>query len=302
LKKLLITGGTGFIGRHALATAVKKGYEVYAVTIDNTMPSVNGVEWIYLDLFDYEQVKIKISEIRPSHLLHLAWYAVPGKYWSSIENIEWVKASLELLTTFQENGGKRAVFAGSCAEYDWKHGFCSESVTPLNPTSLYGVCKNSLQQILRQFSTETALSNAWGRIFFLYGPYEHPGRLVSSVIISLLQGKEALCTHGEQIRDFMHVQDVADAFVALLDSDLEGPVNIASGNPVRIREVVMAIASKLGAENLVKMGAMPAAEDEPPLLLADVKRLASEIAWKPKYDLNMGLDNSITYWRNHLNS
>ncbi|MCX6984405.1 MAG: NAD(P)-dependent oxidoreductase [Lentisphaerae bacterium] len=293
MKKLLITGATGFIGRHSLATATAKGYDVYAVTIDKSPPVEKQVNWIHLDLFDYQEVRQKISEIGPSHLLHFAWYAEPGKYWTSVENIKWVQSSLELLTVFQQSGGKRVVFAGSCAEYDWNYGYCSESVTPLGPNTLYGVCKNSLQQIVTKFSAETGISSAWGRIFHLYGPFEHPRRLVPSIINSLLCGQDALCSHGEQIRDFMHVQDVADAFVALLDSDVHGSVNIASGNPVRIRDVVMAIASKLGAANLVRFGAIPVPENEPPLLLADVQRLNKEVGWKPSWDLDKGLSQTI---------
>ena len=137
MKKLLITGATGFIGRHLLATAIAMGYDVYAVTIDESPPVEKQVNWIHLDLFDYQEVRQKIAAIRPSHLLHFAWYAEPGKYWTSVENIKWVQASLELLMVFQQSGGKRAVFAGSCAEYDWNYGFCSESVTPLVPNTLY---------------------------------------------------------------------------------------------------------------------------------------------------------------------
>ena len=296
MKKLLITGATGFIGRHSLATATAKGYDVYAVTIDESPPAEKQVKWIHLDLFDYQDVRQKISEIRPSHLLHFAWYAEPGKYWTSVQNVKWVQASLELLMAFQQSDGRRAVLAGSCAEYDWKYGFCSESVTPLVPNTLYGVCKNSLQHIVTRFSAETGISSAWGRIFFLYGPHEYPSRLVPSVINSLLQGTEALCSHGEQIRDFMHVQDVADAFLALLDSAVQGPVNIASGNPVRIRDVVMAIASKLAAENLVKFGAIPVPENEPPLLLADVQRLNKDVDWKPSWDLDKGLSHTIGFY------
>jgi nucleoside-diphosphate-sugar epimerase len=298
LKKLLITGATGFIGRHALATAVCEGYDVYAVTSKEPLPSTNNVKWIYLDLFDYEQIKQKISEIKPLHLLHFAWYAEPGKYWNSDENVKWVQASLELLMVFQQNGGKRVVFAGSCAEYDWKYGYCAEQVTPVVPNTLYGVCKNSLQRIVTQFSIQTGLSSAWGRIFFLYGPHENPQRLVPSVIRSLLQGNKALCSHGEQIRDFLYVQDIADAFVALLDSDVQGPVNIASGNPVRIKDVVSTIAVKLNAEHLVQFGAIPTSPDDPPLLVADVRRIKNEVKWSPNYGLDHGISYTIESWAN----
>ncbi|WP_421021629.1 NAD-dependent epimerase/dehydratase family protein, partial [Klebsiella pneumoniae] len=83
--------------------------------------------------------------------------------------------------------------------------------------------------MLTAYASQTGLSATWARLFFMYGPGEHPNRVTSSVILSLLQGKSAQCSHGMQIRDFLHVADVASALVTLLDSDVTGPVNIGSG-------------------------------------------------------------------------
>jgi nucleoside-diphosphate-sugar epimerase len=189
--------------------------------------------------------------------------------------------------------------AGTCAEYDWNYGYCSESVTPRNPDSPYGICKHAMQEMLRAYSESTGLSSAWGRIFFLYGPYEHPNRLVSSVIRSLLSGELARCSHGNQIRDFLYVQDVADAFVALLESNVAGTVNIASGKPIAIKEVVYQIAEQIGRLDLIQLGVIPVAAKEPPLLVADIGRLSNEVGWFPKLDLYKGLRLAINSWKIH---
>src|SRR4030095_7552715 len=99
-------------------------------------------------------------------------------------------------------------------------------------------------------------SSAWGRLFFLYGPHEPRERLVASVIRSILMDEPALCSHGRQNRAFLHVQDAADALVALLDSAVSGPVNIASGTPVAVLDVVQEIANPLERPNLVQPGAL----------------------------------------------
>ncbi len=134
---------------------------------------------------------------------------------------------------------------------------------------------------------EVGLSSAWGRIFFVYGPYEHPSRLVPSVIRALRQGVPARCTAGTQLRDFLHVRDVAAAFVALLDSTIEGPVNIGSGQPVEIRRLIYAIADTLGRRDLVELGAALPASD-PLAVIADVARLHDDLGWSPEYDLGLG--------------
>ena len=296
MKRILLTGATGFIGRYCLQLlSAAENSEIHAVSSNEQKKNGLNVHWHQTDLLDSGQVSELLAQVKPSHLLHFAWYAVPGKYWNSIENIRWVQASLALLHAFFLHGGQRAVAAGTCAEYDWKYGYCSENLTPLVPATLYGTCKHSLQIMLDAFSKQTVFSSSWGRIFFLYGPHEHPQKLVSSVIRSLLRGKPARCTHGNQIRDYLYVQDVAEAFIALLNSKVQGPVNIASGHPITLKDIILKIAKKTNRQNLVELGVIPTLANEPHLLIADVKRLFDEVGWRPKYDLDYGLEQAIEY-------
>ena len=301
MKRVLITGATGFIGLHCLPLLVARGYEVHAVSSRRTTANESNIHWHQTDLLDSPQVAALMVEVQPNYLLHFAWYAIPGKYWTSPENLRWVQASVGLLQEFAGHGGKRVVMAGTCAEYDWRYGYCSEVVTPLAPATLYGTCKHSLQLMLAAFSKQTGLSAAWGRIFFLFGPHEHPDRLVAYVIRSLLRGEPARCSHGRQIRDFLYVQDVADAFVALLESGVSGPVNIASGRPMALRELVYEIAAKFNRDDLIQLGAVSTSPDDPPLLVAHVQRLYDEVGWTPKYDLDTGLEQTLEWWKHESN-
>ncbi|OQX09805.1 MAG: epimerase [Desulfobulbaceae bacterium A2] len=296
-KRVLVTGAAGFVGRHCLPILLSKGFDIHAADVVIPENNIYGVNWHDIDLLDTQKTNELIETIHPTHLLHFAWYAKPGEYWTSTENVRWLEGSLHLLRVFQKTGGTRVVMAGTCAEYDWKFGYCSEYVTPLVPSSLYGTCKNAMQHLLKVFSRETGLSSAWGRVFFLYGPHENPSRLVSSVIIKLIQNKTALCSHGNQIRDFLHVKDVASAFVSLLMSDVDGPVNIASGKPIALKEIILSIADKLGKNNLVKLGALPQKENEPSVLFGDTKRLFSEVIWQPQYDIDGGIRETIDWWQ-----
>lgn len=302
MKRVLLTGATGFIGNHCVPLLAEKGFEIHAVSSKAPPPQCPfEVHWHKADLLDITQTKTLIQGVKPTHLLHLAWYVVPGKCWTSDENLRWVQASLGLLQAFSRCGGQRVVMAGTCAEYDWQYCYCSEQVTPLSPTTLYGTSKHALRIMVDAFAKENALSNAWGRIFFLYGPHEQPVRLVPSVIRSLLLDKPALCTHGNQLRDYLYVEDVADAFIALLESDIQGPVNIASGYPVALKDIVYTIAEKLNRRDLLQMGALPLPENEPDLLVANVGRLTGEVGWRPRHDLDQGLDKTIHWWEDRLN-
>ncbi|OGS45226.1 MAG: epimerase [Elusimicrobia bacterium RIFOXYD2_FULL_34_15] len=302
MKKILVTGANGFLGRHVIPLLLKHNYHVYAVDNNITMGSEKkeNLSWHECNLFDPEDKKSLFSKIKPTHLLHLAWYTVPKKYWTAPENVLWVKASIELFFNFLENGGRRAVFAGTCAEYNWDYELLSEDKTPLLPKTLYGKCKNSLNTMLGALAEQKDISYAWGRIFFLYGSGENKERLIPEVINSLLKGKEVNCSHGRQVRDFLHVEDVADAFVTLVESNLRGSVNIASGQPATLKQIIYKIAEKLDRKDLIRLNAVPSSKSEPLRLIADNKRLKNELKWKPKYNLDSGLEKTIKWWKKEI--
>ena len=197
--------------------------------------------------------------------------------------------------------------AGSCVEYDWsKGGVCEERSSPLADAatrlSPYAASKIALQKTVAEFAKEERLSAAWGRIFFQYGPYEHPDRLVPSVIRHLLMNQEARCTHGRQIRSFLHVADVGAAFASLLDSEIQGPVNIGSDERIALADLIERIAREIGRPDLIRLGAQSAPADEPPLLVPDIHRLRDEVKWQPRFTLSKGITDTIAWWRGHLAS
>jgi nucleoside-diphosphate-sugar epimerase len=301
--RILITGASGFIGRQASEIAVGRGAAVHAVVSSMPAERVAGVEYHVIDLLgDVAAMQERIAAIAATHTLHLAWYAVPGKFWTAAENAQWVDATLALARVFGESGGTRFVGAGSCAEYEWASGVCAEATTPCVPATPYGVAKDTTRRLLEQWAEQAGVSFAWGRIFFLYGPGEAGERLIPSVIRALLSGEHAPVTEGRQVRDFLHVRDVADALVTLLLSDVRGAVNIAAGEPVAVRDVVAMIGEALQACGRIRYGAIPMRADEPAVLIGDAARLRDELAWKPQFNLRDGLRDTIDWWRSVLSA
>lgn len=300
MKRVILTGATGFVGRQAIEPLVQQGFEVHAITRGATeqRQGAENVVWHSLDLLDAAKVGDFCRVVRAGYLLHFAWYVEHGKFWNAPENLDWVAASLNLLRRFAENGGRRVVSAGTVAEYDWRtDGVYSETETSLAQHTLYGASKHAVHLILRRFAEQTNLEYAWGRIFFLFGAGEAPNRLVASVVRSLLNDEPAKCSHGNQIRDFMAVEDAADAFAALLASDVCGAVNVASGKAVKLKDLIYVIADSLGARENVRLGAIPPQTGEPTEIVADTRRLREEVGWQPQRTLDERLSQTIDWWR-----
>ena len=330
-KRVLVSGAGGFIGRWSVPALLRLGYEVHAVLSGKASRDVpeqlRGAKPHFADLLDDSAIDELTREVRPTHLLHFAWIAAPGVYWNSEENFRWLAASERLLRSFRAQGGSRVMMAGTCAEYDWSRvEVCDELSSPLAKTKAatlrgagatrhdaataasdaataatrYAACKIALQTILADFGREERLSTAWGRIFFQFGPHEHPDRLVPSVIRNLLLNREAPCSHGRQIRSFLHVADVGEAFAAVLDSELEGPVNIGSDERVSLADLVDRIGRQIGRPELLRLGARPAPPGEPSLLVPEIHRLRDEARWRPRFTLNEALGDTIAWWRSRL--
>ncbi len=283
--RVLVTGASGFIGRQAATALREAGFEVLA-------PSR-----LDADLLDPEEARRLVLAERPSHLLHLAWNVTPGVYWESPENHRWVETTRALARAFGEAGGRRFVGAGTCAEYDWTagDGLCVAGTTALKPATLYGTCKNAAREALEKEAVTAGFSAAWGRIFHVYGPHEHPSRFVPSVASALLEGRPARTSHGAQVRDFLHVADAGRAFAALVESDAAGAFDIGSGRETTMAFVARTLARLAGEPGLLELGALPSAASEPPRLVPEISALRA-LGFAPRFGLEDGLADALA-WR-----
>lgn len=283
--KVLVTGATGLIGSCAVSQLMNSGFDVLAVS-----RSGEGTSGISLDVHDYDSVSAFMKRERPEYLLHLAWNVNPGFYTSS-DNLDWVVSSLNLLKIFAQNGGKRAVFAGTCCEYDMSYGFLQEDVTPLKPDSLYGTAKLSLYELASSWSAQMNLSFAWGRIFFLYGKNERRERIVPYIIDSFLKGEKPALKYPFILRDYTHSSDIAAGMTALLMSDFNGAVNISSGKAISLREIAEKAAMLIGCP--VPEYQEVYDENMPPLVIGDCRRLNHVIGFIPSVSWEEGLSEVI---------
>ncbi len=266
--KILLTGATGFIGSH-VAQALA-GHEIVTLGRDLLDPC------------------FRLPASRFDVCVHLAWYVEPGKYLESPLNKDWVEASLRLARNVN---CRRLVVTGTCFEYTMSAKRLSEYSSTV-PDTLYAQSKLALLRKLEALE----LSPAWLRIFYQYGPREDSRRLVPHIINSVLRGEPALLTPGEQVRDFLHIEDVASAIATVATGNLTGAVNIGSGVGVTVREIAETIGDITGRRDLIRLGAKPYSSTDPMHVVADNAKLRAT-GWKPRYDLTTGLRHTVNWWK-----
>jgi nucleoside-diphosphate-sugar epimerase len=283
---ILLTGATGFIGSHVARELLRRGHEVHAtVRPVSDRRRIRDLEG-RLVLHEGEMDSLPVL---PDLAVHLAWYAVPGKYLTAPENRDCLEASRRFLAKLR----CRAVFAGTCFEHDLGLGILRED-SPTKPATLYAECKDALRR-----EVEPRPDSAWVRFFYQYGPWEDERRLMAAVIRGQLKGEPSKVTPGDQKLDYLHVEDVAAAVCSVAESRLEGCVNIGSGKAPSVREIVSGIAELGGRPELIQWGAYPQKPGDPMLIQADNAKLRST-GWSPKYTLETGLRHTFDWWRREL--
>jgi nucleoside-diphosphate-sugar epimerase len=277
LRRALVTGAGGFVGRFAVQALRERNFDVFAAG------RAEG------DLLEPGTAERIVREARASHLLHLAWTTEHGRYWDDPANRDWVEATARLVDAFGQAGGRRVVFAGSCAQYEWgAEDPLSETAAPRRPVTIYGRAKQDASELVPP-------TGATGILFFPYGPGERAERLVPSVARNILAGREAPASAGSQVRDFIHVADCGAALAALLESDVAGDVNVGSGEGAAVAEIARAVARISGDEELLRLGALPG--DDRTSVVASTARLRDEVGFVPAFTLEAGLRNAVEWWR-----
>jgi nucleoside-diphosphate-sugar epimerase len=286
--RVLLTGATGFIGREVVRPLRAAGAEIH--TLGRSDPGIPGVSHHRVDLLGHDLDAVRA--LGATHLIHLAWYPERA-FWIAPENLDWVAASARLVRAFAAGGGRRALVAGSCAEYAWGPARLDEAASPIAPSSLYGSAKASLHAQLAKDAPELGLSLAWARIFFPYGPLERPQRLLGTLLAAMRSGERAHFSGGYQRRDFIHVEDAAAAIVAILAAPIEGAVNVASGGAVEVRRFVEIAAGHAGMTDRVVFGTQPLPAGEPALIEGATERLIGGTSYRPRFTLAEGLADAV---------
>ena len=293
--KILLTGATGFIGANFLRQAIARGHQVAALASpDKPLPKnlAAGKDLIWLPGTLANAPWKEIAAFGAETCVHCAWITTPGIYLESPENLRFLEDSLTFLRRVRETGAKHIVGLGTCVEYRIGREILSEDRTPVAPTTVYARCKNDLRIALETDAKANHFSSCWARVFYPYGPGEHPARLCSSIIQKLARDEKIILKTPGSTKDYIFIEDLAAALLAVVEKKFHGSINLGTGTGTTVREIAETLARLMGKAGMIEE-INPPATDPLGYVVADATKLKA-LGWRPKFTMEQGLERMMT--------
>lgn len=299
-KKILIIGGTGFIGFHLLKEARKRNLSVYSISRHKPHPNrfVKGVKYFFVDINNFEKLKKKIKT-NYDYVVNASGHKDNKN--TAAEKIDIKKthffALINLVNIFLNRKIRKFIQIGSSAEYGIAPAPQKETFD-FKPISTYGEAKLASTQLLQILYKTQLFPATILRPFQVYGPNQGVNKIIPEVIISCLKNKKIKLTEGKQIRDFYYVADFVRVVFRSLDSKkLEGEIlNVAAGKPVEIKQIIKKIFDEIRAGKLL-FSQLGYRKDENMKLYASIKKIKKYLKLNQTVNLKQGLRNTINYYR-----
>jgi len=281
--KVLVTGAAGFVGRHVVAQLLERGHEVIAVARDEAkarrLAWFDRVRFIACDI--HEPIDRPAERFgQPEAVMHLAWPGLPN-YEALFHYEETLPADYRFLKSLVQGGVGQLLVTGTCFEYGMQSGALAEDL-PTAPANPYALAKDTLRKQLQALQQQHAYTLQWARLFYMHGIGQSPNSVLAQ-LDRAIDNRETLfnMSGGEQLRDYLPVNEVASRAVTLLEHpDCNGVVNICSGEPISVRRLVERHLANRGASIRLNLGHYPYSPDEPMAFWGDASRLAAILTKK----------------------
>ncbi len=288
--RILLTGPTGFIGAAFIERALQAGHQIAGLIIPSEnipahLPVTPDLKWFRgtLDEAPWDTIR----DFRPDVCIHTAWVTAPGVYLESPDNFKFLDSSIRFLSKVREAGTRHIVGLGTCIEYQITNEKLSEDTTPIVPTTTYARCKNDLRLRLESDAKVEGFLACWCRVFYPYGPREHPSRLCTSIIQKVSRNETIVLKTPGSTKDYIFIEDLASALLTVVEKRFTGAINLGTGLGISVREIAQTIEAMMGKTGLVQE-ANPPQIDPMGYVVADASKLRG-LGWKPGHDLTAGL-------------
>lgn len=280
MKKILVTGATGFIGNYVIEELLKQGFQIIA----SSSKKEKAVQAAWFDKVTYIPFDLSSFDNNnnycvffddPDAIIHLAWEGLPN-YKSAFHTEENLPRHFAFIQNLVRNGLTDITITGTCFEYGMQEGCLTETM-PAFPGNPYAAAKDTLRKKLQQLQSDTSFHLKWVRLFYMYGPGQNPNSLLSQLDRALANGDESFnMSGGEQVRDYLPVQKVAEYIVKIaLQNEITGVINCCSGRGIKVKDLVTNYLASKKASMKLNLGYYPYTDYEPMEFWGDDKKLRS---------------------------
>lgn len=293
MKRIVITGASGFIGVHLIHAWLREQAQIYAVIRPNSknaelIPISERVHIIECAMADYERLSDWIADA--DCFYHLAWEGAraPLRDNDALQKKNF-ECSVKAMEAAKRMGCQFFLGSGSQAEYGSTSGIVYEH-SPCNPTTAYGREKLHTHDVLQRLAEDYGMRFIWTRIFSIFGPHDYPGTLIMSALEKMRKNEAIEMTAGTQFWDYLYVEDAANAMKLFALQDCEdGIYNVASGEYRPLNQYLTAMKLVLGSESELKFGVIPYGSNGPVNLTPSVEKMKKAICWQPKVPFEDGI-------------
>jgi UDP-glucose 4-epimerase len=299
----LVTGASGFLGSWLVRQLLSRGHTV-TVLMRSQQRSHRVTDWsdrvhvVYGSFENTTSLRANLMREPADVFFHLAWSGVTAGFRDQTNQISTnVVGSLQFWELAKVCGCKHWIGLGSQAEYGLYNEVLREDL-PARPVSAYGVAKLTCGMLTGKMSEMVGMKHTIVRLLSTYGPSDDPRNMIPSVILTLLAGKRPAMTKGEQIWDYVYVEDAARALCQIAETGASGILNLASGETFEIRDVAERIRNLVDPRLEIGLGDLPYGQDQIMYLKGDIGRLKSATGWQPEIPLQEGLHRTVEWFRN----
>jgi nucleoside-diphosphate-sugar epimerase len=296
MKKILITGSSGFIGRELIKKLLRKKVYLYLlINKKRTEIQSKKIKYIYCSLLNSKKLKKKLHAFNITDVIHCAWKGVFSRSRNSFKQNINLKMTNNILNAIKIKKINCFISLGSQAEYGSKLNKIYENSRP-NPKTEYGKVKIKILKIIKNFCKKKNIRFVWLRLFAGYGPNSDNNWIIPSTIFKLINNQKTKFTSGNQIYNFIYVSDIAYAIIkSLHNRKANGIFNLGSKKSYTIKHVIKLIFKKLKIKKKPVFGELSYRNDQIMKFLPSILKIKKTLKWQPQYSISEGLNKTIKF-------
>jgi UDP-glucose 4-epimerase len=301
MNNIVIHGASSFLGKNFIQVLISKKIDVHIIARSTTkIPFFENCQTVKIYRYkqDISEIDCKTIEIENPVFFEFSWHGVFGSDRNSTEqitvNIPLVISSIAYASKLNAS---HWIGIGSQAEYgDLNKEISEEDIC--SPTTLYGKSKLLCSTISADLCKAYNIEHSWLRLFSVFGPNDNHDWLIQYLIKEMLNNNEINVTKGEQVWDYLFIDDISLMLIKLMNAKGIGIANLGSGQPIQVRDLIEKIKALTFSKSIINFGAIPYRHDQVMYMSANIKKLSNHLQWQPQTNIEEGLIKTIEFLKN----